>query len=341
MICKKCLLPNTFPGIIYNHAGICNLCDENVIKNNEFEIMDESEIIEILYDIKKVGKRYDVLVPVSGGVDSSFALIKLTKEYKLKPLAVHFDFGYDNRVANENVKKLVDALDIDAIYVSQDRKYMNLLYKYYNESGEKDLSACHVCGNIIYLKCLQIAEKFNIPLVINGYSKGQAEMMYNQERANYLYEKMMSVAFQTGDFEFFSWFEEQWSILKKQIVYKEKADFFRFFEEKDKILFIPLFNFSFYHTDKNLLQKFCRQYFDWEQIEGAYPANTTNCEMILLNSYIDLKRRGYTHYHEEYSTLIRCGEITREKAIEDLDLSTSISKIQELAKRINLNIDIL
>lgn len=47
----------------------------------------------------------------------------------------------------------------------------------------------------------------------------------------------------------------------------------------------------------------------------TYHKRTTNCEMIWLNTYFDLKRKNYSVYTEEYATFIRKVEITREQAL--------------------------
>ena len=63
-------------------------------------------IKQIFDDIKKAGegKKYDCVVGVSGGTDSSY-LIYLTKKVGLKPLAVHYDNTWNTEIATMNIKK--------------------------------------------------------------------------------------------------------------------------------------------------------------------------------------------------------------------------------------------
>ena len=348
-LCSRCVLPETYPGIHFDEQGICNICREYEVtretgNNTDREInrhfSNENELKECLRKYKNLGNKYDVLVPLSGGVDSCFTLINIVEKFNLKPLVFHSDHGWDDKTATANVEKLCKTLDVDLIIWKNDLSFMRTLFKYFNESAEVELSACFVCGNMLYLNGLELADRFHIPLVINGYSKGQAAMMHDREKARKWYGKMTDIILQRGDSEFFEAFCKKWKLLEKQVIYRDRRDL----EKKvnpGKLLFIPLFVFSFYKTDKEALQKLCAERFDWKPLETSYPARTTNCKMIWLNSYVDLQKRNYTHYHDEYSTLIRAGEITREQALEDLELHPPQGLLEELAREVNIDLEAL
>lgn len=337
-ICKTCVLPDTYPGISFDREGICNYCREYAAREKQEihrHFNNEEELMGCLQKYKNLGRDYDVLVPLSGGVDSSFALILMVEKFGLKPLVFHNDHGYEQEVASRNAESLCKELDVDLIIWKRDFLFMKKLFKYFNESDDVDLSPCFVCGNMLYLNGLQLADQFNIPLVVNGYSKGQAEMMHDTERSRELYGKMIEVILETGDREFFDQFNKKWELLDKQIIYKSKQDLEKEVDT-DRILFIPLFVFKFYKTHKEELQKICRERFNWQPLEVGYPARTTNCRMIWLNSYMDLKKRHYTHYHDEYSTLIRAGEISREQVLKDLELNPPGGLLERLAEEIGI-----
>lgn len=342
--CKKCVLPETYPGIRFNSEGICNYCEDykanKVAREDEGkDIKSEAELKMYLQRFKDLNRKYDVLVPISGGVDSCFTLITLVEKYGLRPLAFHSDHGWDSKTATGNVEKLCKELDVDLVIIKNDMSFMRKLFKYFNEADEIELSACFACGNMLYLNGLELADTYKIPLVVNGYSKGQAAMMHDKEKARVWYEKMVNIALSTGDKEFFEKFLEKWSILEKQVIYEDKSDFTNFFEMKDKILFIPFFYFDFYKTDKNELRKMCEERFDWHQQEISYPKCTTNCEMIWLNSYFDLKKRNYSHYHDEYSTIIRANEMTREQAEDYLEFNQPEGLLERLAEEIDIELN--
>jgi len=339
-ICTRCVLPETYAGIRFDENGVCNFCNAYSVKEEKeahLHFKNEEEVKECLKKYKNLGRKYDLLVPLSGGVDSCFTLIQIVEKYGLKPMVFHSDHGWDDPTATGNVERLCKELDVDLLIWKNDLKFMRKLFKYFNESDDYTVSPCYACGNMLYLNGLEIADNFNIPLVVNGYSKGQAAMMHDEEKSRDWYGRMINVILETGDQEFFAKFTKKWELLKRQVIYETRADLEKEVD-LDKILFIPFFVFKFNKTDKEVLEKICRDRFDWQPLRVSYPDRTTNCEMIWLNSYRDFNKRQYTHYHDEYSTLIRAGEISREQALKDLELNPPPGLLERLATECDIEL---
>ena len=66
-------------------------------------------------DVKKSSKnqKYDCLIGVSGGVDSSYVAYLLRTKYKLRVLAVHLDNGWNSELLFSNIEQLMEKLGID------------------------------------------------------------------------------------------------------------------------------------------------------------------------------------------------------------------------------------
>ncbi len=336
--CTKCTLPETFPNIRFDVDGVCNYCTqyyEGALKKTRFRIESESELIKNLQKFKRKGSRYDVLVPLSGGVDSSVTLIKIVEKFNLRVLAFHNDHGFEDNIATENVKKLCKAMNIDLIIKQQDLGFMKKLWKYTHEAKSRGLSACFVCGGIIYANSLEIADLYNIPMVINGYSKGQADMMADNENALEAWTGLLE-EFQK-DMDFFREFMYKQEPMKKQIVFKNKRDFENELPD-GKMLVIPFYLFDFYKTDKEQLKSECRNRFDWKPLKYTYPSRTTNCTMVWLNTYVDICKLGYTMYDEEYAGIIRAGDMSRDQAIKDLTFNPPEGLVEELAEEIGTDL---
>lgn len=338
-ICQKCVLPETYPGISFDASGICNICREQAAeeeKNRKQHFSDETELLACLEKYRGLHEKYDVLVPVSGGVDSCYALINIVETFKLRPLVFHNDHGYEDDAAVENAGKLCRVLDVDMILSQYELGFMRKLFKYFNRVSEKHVSACHVCGNMLYFNALEMARRFDIKLVINGYSKGQAAFMADQAGARQKFEHMLEIA--AGDREFIASLMNKYELLQHQEMFLSRRDL----EKKPdpgKILVIPFYIFKFYKTDKETLKKACIRRFDWQPIEDSYPARTTNCRMIWLNTYVDLKQDGYSQYQEEYSTMVRAGDYTRDQALADLTFEPPEGLLEELARSIDLDLE--
>ena len=85
IFCNSCILPNTRPNLIIDKNGLCNACNQFNLKTNINWNARKKELLKIVNDAKKNSSGYDCLIPVSGGKDSTWQVIKL-KEFGLSPL---------------------------------------------------------------------------------------------------------------------------------------------------------------------------------------------------------------------------------------------------------------
>ena len=108
--CKRCLMDSSILGIRFDDKGECNFCKIHDEWNQQYQLNEENKqkLENLIEDIKKDGrnKRYDCIICVSGGTDSTYTLY-LAKKFGLRPLAVHFDNGWDTEVAVSNIKKAI------------------------------------------------------------------------------------------------------------------------------------------------------------------------------------------------------------------------------------------
>ena len=92
--CTRCVYDEETPGISFDDEGVCNYCRQHEKLLVEYPAGDEGrKILHKIYDeIKEAGKnkKYDCVIGISGGADSSYLLYEI-KKYGLRPLAVHFD----------------------------------------------------------------------------------------------------------------------------------------------------------------------------------------------------------------------------------------------------------
>jgi tRNA(Ile)-lysidine synthase TilS/MesJ len=122
--CTRCVQDTTVPGIQFDKNGVCNFCHshdelERIFPNDS---NGERFLDGLFTQIKKYGqdKPYDCIVGISGGRDSTYLLWCCVKLWGLRPLAVHFNDGFDNPVAGENMLKAVEKLGVKLITVTSD-----------------------------------------------------------------------------------------------------------------------------------------------------------------------------------------------------------------------------
>ncbi len=122
--CKRCVQDSTVPGIVFDAQGVCNFCSfhdrmEKVFPNGE---AGRKFLERIIIKLKRRGKnkKYDCIVGVSGGRDSTYLLWVVVKVWQLRPLAVHFNDGFDNPVAGENMVRACKLLGVELRTITSD-----------------------------------------------------------------------------------------------------------------------------------------------------------------------------------------------------------------------------
>jgi N-acetyl sugar amidotransferase len=111
-------MDTTAPDIEFDEAGVCNYCTAFLEKKAKHIADDPDErerrLAKLVEMVKASGsgKRYDCIVGISGGVDSSWALVQAVR-LGLRPLAVHMDSGWNSELAQNNIANLVRKLGVD------------------------------------------------------------------------------------------------------------------------------------------------------------------------------------------------------------------------------------
>ena len=167
--CSRCVMDSSDPGIIFDENGVCDNCHsfDNVIRPNWFS-GDEIKLNEMIEKIKKSGKsqQYDCIMGFSGGLDSSFLLHQVVAVHGLRPLVFHVDAGWNTEVAVNNIKRLVDGLELDLFTEVIDwddmKDFQLALFK--SGTPHLDLAQDHAFFATMY----HYAKKNNIKYILNG-----------------------------------------------------------------------------------------------------------------------------------------------------------------------------
>tara|TARA_Y100000768_G_scaffold302854_1_gene236757 strand:- start:20597 stop:21718 length:1122 start_codon:yes stop_codon:yes gene_type:complete len=118
IICKRCVMDQSVPGIIFDENGFCNYCrdfklhyDAYCEKDNKSKNYDIEALVKTIKS-KNQKASYDCIIGLSGGVDSAWSLHTAVK-HGLRPLAVHMDNGWNSELAQNNIENLVRSLEVD------------------------------------------------------------------------------------------------------------------------------------------------------------------------------------------------------------------------------------
>lgn len=162
--CINCFYPNTKPDLEFDKMGVCSACTsfKNRQKVNWKE--REKEFIKIVKNLKK--KRtadYDCIIPVSGGKDSTWQVIKAL-EYDLKPLCVNSRTCDLSTIGRKNLDNL-RTLGADLIEIAPN----SIIRKQLNKIGLLEVGDISWPEHVaIFTIPFNIAVKFKVNIILWG-----------------------------------------------------------------------------------------------------------------------------------------------------------------------------
>jgi N-acetyl sugar amidotransferase len=171
-VCSRCIYNSRVSHISFDEKGICNYCKMSDDIKSQFKtgsVQGAETLQAIIQKIKKEGlnKKYDCIVGVSGGTDSSYTLAK-TIEWGLRPLAVHFDNTWNTAIASDNIRKMTESLGVDLATHVVNNKEMDNLTRAFFLAGvpELDCPTDIALAEVLY----RAAAKHKVKYIMEGHS---------------------------------------------------------------------------------------------------------------------------------------------------------------------------
>lgn len=170
-ICIKTIMDTSDPGISFDANGISDYYHnfhKNILPNWHTDEAGEQELIKIAEKIKKegVGKDFDCIIGMSGGLDSSYAVYIAKEKMGLRPLIFHVDAGWNTQQAVSNIEKVVDGLGLDLYTEVINWEEMKDLQVAFLKSqiADQDLPQDYAFFSALY----QFAKKYKIKYILTG-----------------------------------------------------------------------------------------------------------------------------------------------------------------------------
>ena len=185
-LCNKCVTPFTSESVFFDNSGVCSVCHQIEFKTQNIDWnLREKELDELIREHR--GKfDYDCIVPFSGGKDSTYTLWYLSVVKNLKCLVVSFDHGFYRPTLLENRKRTLKKLGQDFIQFTPNWK---LVKKLMYESLVRRGDFCWHCHTGIFSFPMQIAIKFNVPLIFWGEPTGEYASFYSYDEVEEVNEE--------------------------------------------------------------------------------------------------------------------------------------------------------
>ena len=167
--CSKCVMDDTAPGFVPMGDEGCNFCLDYLNKKKQLEtsIQSDRSLERLIDDIKKSKSKsnYNCIIGLSGGVDSSWVLVK-AKQAGLNPLCVHMDNGWNSELAQQNIENLVKSQNVDYItHVINWHEYRQLMEAFF-KADVLDVELLY--DNAMFAVNYKYAQKFGVSTILGG-----------------------------------------------------------------------------------------------------------------------------------------------------------------------------
>ncbi len=308
-VCSHCVMDTTDKNIVFDDKGVCNRCneyEERIVKWWNYGKGHEAELNKILAEIKAAGKdkKYDCLIGLSGGLDSSYLLHLAVKEWGLRPFVFHVDAGWNLPVALENISKICNKLGVDLHVEKVDWEDMRQMQLAFFKAGHAGLDAPQDHAFIAQVD--RFAEKLDIKYILNGYNIS-TEIVANPSSWN-------DGAGPSGDKTYIK------DVLRKNGGYKTKNYVYTSgFKHK---FWLPYVKGVKTLTLLNYVPFTKNEMIDILQREYGYEAYKQKHFEDLLTKFIEgwwlPTRFGYDIRKAQLSSLVTTGQMTRDEALEIL-----------------------
>jgi N-acetyl sugar amidotransferase len=311
-------MDTTDPDITFDVNGYCNHCTDAIKRLNEIYFIDDefkkSRLETIVDKIKKEGKgkKYDCIIGLSGGVDSSYLAYVAVKELKLRPLAVHLDNGWNTELAVKNINNIVNKLKIDLYtHVLDWNEFKELQLAFLKASVlDIELLTDHAIGVTLY----KINKKFKIGYFLSGYNCQSETVM----------PKKWSYSFKMDSLNIKDIYRKHGKKL-----HLKTFKFLNFYEYltfgKNQMKLIPILNNVDYIKERAI--KILKEELEWCEYGNKHEESFFTMfyqSYILPNKFNIDKRRAH------FSSLICTNQITREQALNELSFPIATNEINNI-----------
>ncbi|MCA6436330.1 MAG: N-acetyl sugar amidotransferase [Bacteroidetes bacterium] len=328
--CKTCVLDSTSTHFKLSEDGECNYCKAFRIRaqNSIWRPLElrtrlfEAKVKEIKSDGEN--KKYDCIIGLSGGVDSTY-IAYLVQKHNLRALAVHFDNGWNSELAVKNIENIISKTKFDLYTYVVNWEEFKDLQRAYLKAGVVDIEV--LSDHMIVASLYKLANKHNVKYIIGGTNTATEGIMPH----DWVYNKSDL----TNILDIHSKFG-----LKKLKTYPKNGFYQRlYYKEIKSIEFVELLDLVDYN--KSEVKTFIGDYFDWKDYGGKhYESIWTK----FYQGYILPKKFNIDKRKAHLSNLILTGEIKKEEALEELKKSPipiveEKELIEYVCRKLDLSID--
>jgi N-acetyl sugar amidotransferase len=299
-------MDTTDPDIVFDSNGICNHCTDAIerLKHPPYSLPPEEKeaaLHQLITDVKKAGKRkrYDCIIGLSGGVDSSYVAY-LVKQWGLRPLAVHVDNGWNSEEGVRNIENICKILDIDLYTNVLDwEEFKDLQLSFLKASTpDSDVPA----DNAIFETLYRIANQFRIKFILAGYNTSSESILARAWSQGYFDKRYIKAVYKE--------YGKKKRLKKIRILSSLKINYYKKIKQIQLIKTLDYIDY-----DKEKAKLFLKENLNWQDYGRKHGESVFT---RFFQEYILPKKFGYDKRKAHYSSLIVANQLSREEALEKL-----------------------
>lgn len=329
-ICTRCVMDTSDRFITFDKEGRCNHCSkllDSIKRNAYIEGVSEERWKAILSNIRAKGqsRRYDCIVGISGGVDSSYTA-HLCKEWGLRPLLLHMDNGWDTEISVKNIKSIADRLGFDYISDVLDWNEFRDIQLAFLKSSIVDLEM--PTDIAIAASIYKAAAKHGIKYIVSG-GNSSGEGILPLQMGYHVYKDMRLYRHIIRNFS-------EVTLRKTPTVGWLGEIYFKFIKNIRTVY--PL---NYLPYDKDKVRDFLIDEYGWESYGGKHHESKITA---FWQAYAMPKKYNMDYRRATLSSQICSGQVSRSVALEQLnDLPYDESKIDSdkryIAKKYRITVE--
>ncbi|MDY0193547.1 MAG: N-acetyl sugar amidotransferase [Aliarcobacter butzleri] len=308
--CKRCLMPDTRPRIVFREDGVCNACHWAEEKKSLDWNKRWRELEALCDKYRNRNKdKFDVIVPYSGGKDGAYIAWMLREKLGMTPLVVTVRPPMEDPIGEQNIKNFIER-GFDHIMITPNKKVGAYIDKENFINKGIPMHAHMIAVQTVIFRC---AVLYDIPFVMFA-EEGETEYGGStklKNKSTYELEDSINIYLSGVDpkkyLDKFTQKELYWYThpSKNELLdLKAEISHWSYFEDFD--------NYKHYLVAKDecgLLERETRSVGSYENF------STTDTDIIWLYFYLMYLKFGFGRSTNIAGTDIRRGAITREQAL--------------------------
>lgn len=342
--CSSCLLPETYPFIAFDEAGMCSLCHGPQPKPPLGRPALEAQLARH----RRGDGRPDCIVALSGGRDSSYGLHVLKREFGMNPIAFSYDWGLVTDLARRNQARMCGQLGVEHVLrvadLGRQRRHVRQNIEAWLARPQLGMIPLFMAGDkFFYDHARALRAETGIPLVVfcagnplesTSFKTGFAGVRENDYR-NRLFglataKKLQLAAYYAGQ-----------CLLNPRYLNNSLGNSLRAFRStfvaEDDFLYL----YDYLPWDEAVIERTLIEGYNWETVPGVANTWRIGDGYTAFINFIYLSVAGFSEFDVFRSNQIRAGLIDRETALRLVaaDNRPRLAELQAFAQLIGINLE--